>query len=93
MWESLYPKIQPYCTSENPYRKKGPRERPDPEVKAHGTLGSKVSVRYPEGKLCQFNILNVRILTSGLNTGSKVGLSSFHLSFHPRATGEKEAEV
>lgn len=33
------------------------------------------------------------VLTSGLNTGSKVGLSSFRLSFHPRATWEKEAEV
>lgn len=61
MWESLYPEVQPYCSSENTHWKEGSWEKSHPEIKAHWALKGKatVSAVYPERNLCQFKVFNV----------------------------------
>lgn len=95
MWKSLYPKIKPYCTSENTYRKESLWERPHPEVKAHFTLESKaiMSVMFPEEKVYLLTFKKY-VLTFGLIMGNKVSLFFLFISvFTQKLQGEKEAEV
>lgn len=90
MWESLYPKIKSYCTSENTHRKESSWERPYPEVQAHCTLESESVVQLC---LLKANFVNKTFKKYVMTSGLKRGVSLFSSQASPKSYKEKRGRI